>query len=116
MAQTNSSGNETSLKQLFQSMIPDGDELLEGTVIQIDPIKIQMTGDDKLIISDRITIVPWHLTDYKTCVTCLKMDGSHTEPIVVHNALRKGDKLHILALNHGKLYYVMDRVSGQEVS
>lgn len=144
MASTNSSGNETSLKQLFQGMIPEGDELMEGTVIQTDPLKIQMTGDEKLIINERITIVPWHLTDYKTRATYQKMDGeldswtkndgSHSDPIggthvhhgedfnlykgiiVVHNALRKGDKLHILALNHGKLYYVLDRVAGQEVT
>lgn len=131
MAQTNSSGNETSIKGLFQSMIPKGDELMEGVVIQTDPLKIKMTGDDKLIISDRITIVPWHLTDYKTRATYKKEDGTldsrssdgakletynlEKGVIVVHNALRKGDKLHILALNHGKLYYVLDRVAGQEV-
>lgn len=144
MAQTNSSGNETSLKQLFQSMIPGGPELLEGTVIQTGPLRIQMTNDEKHIISERITIVPWHLTDYTTRATYRRMDGtldsrtkndgSHADPIggthvhhgedfnlykgviVVHNALRKGDKLHILELNHGKLYYVLDRVAGQEVT
>lgn len=143
MADTNSSGSETSLKQLFQSMIPVGEELMEGTVIQTDPLKIQMTNDPKHFITDRITIVPWHLTDYKTRATyrkmdgeldsCTKNDGAHADPIggthvhhgddfnlykgiiVVHNALRVGDKLHILALNHGKLYYVLDRVAGQEV-
>lgn len=145
MAETNSSGNETSLKQLFQSMIPEGDELMEGTVIQTGPLKIQMTNDPKLIINERITIVPWHLTDYTTRATYRKMDGTldsqtfqdgahggHTGGdgthinhldtfnlykgiIIVHNALRVGDKLHILALNNGKLYYVLDRVAGQEV-
>jgi len=143
LAETNTSGNETGLKQLFQSMIPDGDELLEGTVTQLDPLKIQMTNDEKLIINERITIVPWHLTDYKTRATYRKIDGeldswtkndgAHADPvggthvhhledynlykgvIVVHNALRVGDKLHILALNHGKLFYVLDRVAGQEV-
>lgn len=140
MAQTNSSGNETSIKQLFQGMMPVGEELMEGTVIQTGPLKIQITGDDKLIINERITVVPWHLTDYKTRATYRKMDGeldSWTKPdnhheadgckhyledynlykgiIVVHNALRVGDKLHILSLNNGKLYYVLDRVAGQEV-
>ncbi len=145
MADTNSSGNETSIKQLFQSMIPEGDELMEGVVIQTDPLKIQMTNDEKLIVNERITIVPWHLTDYKTRATYRKMDGTldsqtlqdgahgghmggdgthinHLDTfnlykgiIIVHNALRKGDKLHILSLNHGKLYYVLDRVAGQEV-
>lgn len=144
MPQTNGSGQETSVKQLFQQMIPDGDELMQGTVIQTGPLKIQMDNDPKLIINERITIVPWHLTDYKTRATYQKMDGTldsytkedgqHADPIggphvhhlddfnlykgiiVVHNALRKGDKLHILALNHGKLYYVLDRVAGQEVT
>lgn len=143
MAETNSSGNETGLKQLFQSMVPDGPELMEGTVIQTGPLKIQMTNDEKLIINERVTIVPWHLTDYTSRATYRKMDGkldswtkkdgSHDDPIggthvhygedfnlykgiiIVHNALRVGDKLHILALNHGKLYYVLDRVAGQEV-
>ena len=33
MAESNGSGSETSLKQIFQSLIPDGDELMQGTVI-----------------------------------------------------------------------------------
>ena len=145
MADTNSSGNETSIKQLFQSMIPDGDEIMEGTVIQASPLKIQMTNDEKLIINERITIVPWHLTDYTTTADILKDDGSldsqtfqdgghggHTGgdgahinhldtfnlykgTIKVYNALKEGEKVHVLALNHGKLYYVLDRVAGQVV-
>ena len=144
MANTNSSGSETSLKQLFQSMIPDGDEIMEGTVIQTGPLRIQRTNDEKLIINERITIVPWHLTDYTTRATYRKMDGtldswtkndgSHADPVggthvhhgedfnlykgvlVVHNALKKGEKVHVLALNNGKLYYVLYRVAGQEVT
>ena len=144
MAGTNSSGNETSIKQMFQSMIPQDMELMQGTVIQTGPLKIQLEGDDKLIINERITVVPWHLTDYTTRATYKKADGildsrtkndgSHDDPIggphvhygedfnlskgiiIVHNALRKGDKLHILSLNAGKLYYVLDRVAGQELT
>lgn len=114
MAETNSSGTETSLKQLFQSMIPDGDELMEGTVIEAKPLKIQMTNDEKLIINERITVVPWHLTDYIT-TAILRTDGealSERSILTVYNALQKGDKVHVLALNHGKLYYILDRVAG----
>lgn len=146
MEKTNSRGGETSIKQLFQSMIPQDDEFLRGTVIQVNPLKIQMDGDDKLIINERITIVPWHLTDYTTRATYEKADGvldsqtykdgehgghvggdgthvNHLETykltkgiITVHNALRKGDKVHVLVLNHGKRYYVLDRVAGQVVT
>lgn len=145
MANTNSSGNETSLKQLFQGMIPEGDEIMEGTVIQTGPLKIQMVNDEKLIINERITIVPWHLTDYTTTADILKDagtldshtfqdgahgghkggDGTHVNhlktynlykgTIKVYNALKKGERVHVLALNHGKLYYVLDRVAGQVV-
>ncbi len=145
MAESNSSGNETSLKQLFQNMIPDGDEIMEGTVIQTGPLKIQMTNDEKLIINERITIVPWHLTDYITTADILKdegtldsqtfQDGAHgghmggngthvnhldtynlyKGTIKVYNALKEGEKVHVLALNHGKLYYVLDRIAGQVV-
>lgn len=118
MAETNSSGTETSLKQLFQSMIPGGDELMEGTVIETKPLKIQMTNDEQLIINERITVVPWHLTDYTTKATLLgACDTPHVQStLTVHNALRKGEKVHILALNHGKLYYILDRVAGQVVT
>lgn len=145
MAQTNSSGTETSIKQIFQSMIPEGDEIMEGTVIQTDPLKIQMTNDPKHFITDRITIVPWHLTNYTTKATLLKADGTldsqtfsdgahggHTGGngahinrldtfrltqgvLTVYNALKVGEKVHILSLNHGKLYYILDRVTQQAV-
>lgn len=146
VAETNSSGGETSLKQLFQRMIPDGGEILEGTVIQTGPLVIQMTNDEKHIINERITIVPGHLTDYTTRADFLKADGSldsqtlqdgahggHTGgsgthinhldtfnlyrgTLKVYNALKKGEKVYVLSLNHGKRYYVLDRVAGQEVT
>lgn len=141
MAKINTSGNETSLKQIFQSMGDSGIEFLQGTVIQESPLKIQIANDDKLIINERITIVPWHLTDYTTKATYTLADGSldsvtendgahggHTGgdgahvnrlrtftltkgTITVYNALKLGDKLHILSLNHGKKYFVLDRVA-----
>ena len=128
MAESNGSGSETSLKQIFQSLIPDGDELMQGTVISAAPLKIQMVNDEKLIINERVTIVPWQLTDYNTEVTVnwstenasggsgYAAYASHNHGIVgrkkitVHNALKVGDKVHVLSLNHGKLYYVLDRV------
>lgn len=144
MPDRNGGGNETSLKQLFQRMGPMPVELLQGTVIQEKPLKIKISGDDKLIINERITVVPWHLTDYTTKATYRKMDGTldswtkndgaHADPIggthvhyledynlykgviKVHNALKEGDILHILSLNSGKLYFVLDRVVDPDLS
>lgn len=81
---------DTSLKQLFQSMIPVGTAILQGTVTKKDPLEITATNDSKLIISGNQLIVPWHLTDYTTHAdytmgdkgelrdeTFTKMDGKH---------------------------------------
>lgn len=42
---------ETSLKQMFQSMIPAGSAILQGTVTKADPLEITAENDSKLIIS-----------------------------------------------------------------
>ena len=82
--------NETSLKQLFQGMIPVGSTILQGTVTKDDPLEITAVNDSKLIISGNQLVVPWHLTDYTTHAdytmgdkgelrneTFTKMDGDH---------------------------------------
>nr|DAH48756.1 MAG TPA: Protein of unknown function (DUF2577) [Bacteriophage sp.] len=119
-------GSLTSLKGIFQGMIPADAELMQGTVISASPLKIQMANDEKLIVNERITVVPRHLTDYTT--TCSFTKGAKgavygpdtrgdtmTNPtfsgsITMYNALKTGDKVYVLSLNNGKLYYVLDRV------
>ncbi len=125
-------GTETSIKQAIQRMAKFGaPELLEGTVISESPLQIQIANDSKLIISEAITIVPRHLTKYKTTLdikfsgdtvldSTTEVNSLHTHKLkdfnifnaelTVHNELKKGEKVHVLALNHGKKFYVMDRV------
>lgn len=57
---------ETSIKEMIQNMAQSvaGIDLLQGTVTQASPLKIQVAGDDKLIITETNTIVPRSLTDY----------------------------------------------------
>ena len=125
-------GAETSIKQAIQEMAKVGaPELLEGTVISESPLQIQIANDSKLIISEAITVVPRHLTEYKTTLD-IKFSGdtaldstttvnslhSHklenfnifNAELAVHNELKRGEKVHVLAINHGKKFYVMDRV------
>lgn len=123
-------GNEkTSLKQLFQGMAGDGPQVLQGIVKSVGPLKIQIVNDEKLVIGPNITYVPRHLTDYDTEVTVdwFTEDASggsgdaayashkHAikgrKPIRVHNALKVGEVVHVLSFNHGKQYYVLDRIS-----
>ena len=48
---------ETSLKQMFQNMIPAGSAILQGTVTKADPLEITAENDSKLIISGNQLIV-----------------------------------------------------------
>lgn len=125
---------KTSLKQLFQGMAGDGVEVLQGIVKSASPLKIQIVNDDKLTIGPNITYIPRHLTDYKTEISGPNIQnyyytGSSTEsgtapvspphvhalgriPVTVHNALKTGEKVHVLSFNHGKQYYLLDRTEG----
>ena len=119
---------KTSLKQLFQGMAGNGVEVLQGIVKSVVPLKIQIVNDEKLTIGPNITYIPRHLTDYSTEVTvswrtenasggsgdAAYAPHSHSiigrKAITVHNALKVGDRVHVLSFNHGKQYYVLDRV------
>ncbi len=150
--------NETSLKQIIQGMTGGEVSIYQGTVTSASPLRIQIANDEKLVITDANTYVPWHLTDYTTTADIVggRIEGStgtagahthayagtteragdpeHTHSysgntdsggghsheissvniygatMTVYNALKAGDKVHILSLNHGKQYYVLDRV------
>ena len=117
----------TSIKQLIQQMTGDGVEVLQGIVKSASPLKIQIVNDDKLTIGPNITYVPRHLTNYTTTCSLAKgakgsvngpaNDGSRltdftfSGSITVYNALQAGEKVHVLSFNHGKQYYVLDRIS-----
>ena len=121
---------ENSLKALIQSLVPDPCGFLQGRVISVSPLKIQAVNDEKLILSTLSLIVPRHLTDYNVradfsigdgdinAVTDTTDSHSHTlrafsitnGTIRIRNGLQIGDKVHLLSLNNGKKYYVLDRV------
>lgn len=125
----NDDTEKTSIKQLFQGMVGNDTEVLQGVVISASPLRIQIVNDEKLVIGPNITYVPRHLTDYSTTVTVSwetnRASGgsgedsfaSHSHSITgrkgitVHNSLQPGEKVHVLSFNHGKQYYVLDRVS-----
>ncbi|MCD8364585.1 MAG: DUF2577 domain-containing protein [Clostridiales bacterium] len=113
-------------------MIPTAAELLQGTVTSVSPLTIKADGDDKLTIPASALVVPRHLQNYTT--TCTISGGTvkggmtstieyiayHTHTlnsftdtnatITINNALVKGDRVHLLALQSGKKYVVLDRV------
>jgi len=151
---TNDPGGQTSLKGLFQGLVPDPCGILQGTVISASPLQIQAVNDEKLILPATVLIVPRHLTNYSATVDISvgrgtlssvtdnkgthehsggehgghdSGNGSHDHnggehshalstfsisggSMTVYNALKSGEKVHLLSLNNGKKYYVLDRV------
>ena len=129
----------TSIKEMFQGMIPDSMGVVRGKVVSAAPLKIQVVNDDKLILSENLICVPRHLSDYTTTCDLMlgkgsldsqtKNDGEHgghvsgtganqhalatfnifNATLKVHNALKLGDTVYLLSFNEGKKYYVLDR-------
>ena len=57
-----------SVKQLFQGMVPEALEILQGKVVSEKPLKIQILNDEKLVLSENIICLPRHLTNYKATI------------------------------------------------
>lgn len=98
-------GEQTSLKGLFQGMIPVSVSVVMGKVVSASPLKIQVVNDDKLLLSENLLCVPRHLSDYTT--TCditlgdgslssqTKTDGAHPHgPSGEHGGHTSGDGSH----------------------
>lgn len=125
--------DQTSLKQMIQSMSPDGAGVVEGTVTNASPLEITLTNDAKMILSVNSLIVPEHLTDHEIEADIMKDDGAlyaptgaedekgeHTHElknfqltggkIILHTGLKAGEIVYLLSYNNGKKYYVLDRM------
>lgn len=103
--------------------------VIMGVVVAESPLRIQVIGDEKLVLNERITIVPRHLTDHEVTAdistdempnaTTSNGDPSHRHglnalnikkaAVKVYNGLKVGEVVYILSYNHGKKYFVLDR-------
>lgn len=101
----------TSLRQMFQSMVPDPVAVIQAVVISTNPLMVQAVNDDKLVLGSGLLCVPAHLSDYTVTVDISGGGGSAIKGAVmtVRQSLRAGDRLYLLSFNHGKKYYILDR-------
>lgn len=102
-------------------------DLRFGTVVSVSPLRVQITN--LLTIPESMLIVPEKLTDYTTDVTPLdwvtenKSGGSgdsafssHNHSItgrkkmIIHNALKVGDKVALIRKKGGQVFYILDRI------
>ena len=89
-----------------------------GQVTSVSPLKI--LADQKMTLGSAQLVVPEHLTDYEIEVTVKDWNtetaSSHTHPIkgkkkvVMHGALKSGDKVLLVREQGGQKYIVIDRM------
>lgn len=80
---------DDSLKEMFQSMAGNGTELIQGSVMSLSPFRIQGMNDIKLVIGKTSLVIPSRISA---------------------SGFEVGDRFHILVLNKGKKYYLLDRL------
>lgn len=77
-------------------------EVIQGTITKVNPLKVTLVNDTKIVLTSTDLIIPQHLTAHKVSI-----DGSM---VTVDNSLKKGEKVHLLSFNNGKKFYVLDKV------
>ena len=117
-----------SLTQLIRGMTKSEDgSVMEATVISTDPLRVQATNDDKLILSAASLTVPQRLTDHTEEIT-VSWNTENTgggsgdaafaphghilsgrKTVLIHGGLTEGDTVYLLRYNNGKKYYILDR-------
>jgi len=75
-----------SIREMIQGLTGDGIDLIQGSVVSLSPFRIQAVNDNKLIISTVSLVIPSRLGTFEL-----------------------GDRVHLLVLNKGKKFYVLDR-------
>ena len=118
----------TSIKGLFQGLVPEGMNIDQGVVLTAAPLTIQLVNDAKLVLNTNTLCVPKHLTNYQVSVSLsggtvnaeMAEEEEHRHKLesitligatmTVNNALQAGERVYLLNFNEQKKYYVLGRV------
>lgn len=101
----------TGLKQLFQSMCPEGPTIIEGIVTQAAPLQVTLVNDPKMKLGENSLVVPGCFRDY-AIVADIPKAGLAQASVTVHHALKQGEAVYLLVFKNGKKYYLLDRKGG----
>ena len=104
-------------------------DLRYGTVTKVNPLEIKVTST--FVLPEQIIIIPEHLTDYEVEITTSGYGwitdpraGGSGEPayeshdhdinqtrktVMVHNALKVGDRVALIRERGGRKFFVLDR-------
>jgi hypothetical protein len=92
-------------------------DLRVGTVTSTSPLAVQITN--QFVLPDSMLIVPESLTDHEVEVTVdwstesaegHKHSVTGKKTMIIHGALKTGDKVALLRKRGGQSYLILDRV------
>lgn len=95
------------MKEIIRNQV----NFIEGTVVSVDPLKIEVIGNSQWVVPRSLIIIPRTLTDY-TLKVDLEVSGTKIESIQVKNSLKVGDRVMMIAFNLMQRYYILDRIGG----
>ncbi len=99
--------NETSIKELLQSLIPINSNLTQGIVTGTTPLTISIINNPKMVLSGSNLILGEHLTDR---IVEIEKENKEKLKITVKDGLKANEKVWLLSFFNGKYYYCIDRV------
>lgn len=126
----------SSLKEMFQGMVPQSISLCSGKVTSTSPLAVQISNRSKMVATGITLACPKRLTDYTVYMTVDHVTGEHThthtitdtytgggsasnethshsykgkKAFLVHDALNVGEEVYLLNFNNGEMYYILDR-------
>lgn len=79
--------------------------LIDADVISDSPLRIRLSQNSKLVLGQERFIIPEKLTDYE--ITVQTPRGLEMQTIM--NALKAGDRIVVVSMQGGGMYYVLDR-------
>lgn len=82
-------------------------DVRQGKVIQINPLKVQIS--DTLPLPASVLVVPEHLTDRDISIQLTGTTESFTSMKLL-NGLQVGDRVMLIRKEGGQLYYIIDRI------
>ena len=102
----------TSVSELIKHIADKAvakNDVYEGVVISTSPLKITLVNDAKIILSNVNLVVPEHLRLKQVTVTFTFDGETKSQIITIHEDLKNGDHVYLMAYNNGKKYFVLDR-------
>ncbi len=110
---------KTGVMQVIKDQMPAAVTVKSGVIKSVAPLSVQVVGDEKLLLTAELLIVPQHLTRHDVIMDIPKMCNYSGEGacnyngegavVTVHSELKMGDTVCLLSFNSGKKYYILDR-------